>query len=165
MILNPGFYINDCLPLAAAVEAFICSALGHLLQLFSCFCSPLHSCVTMTLTKLRIEKFVRTLKALLILLEAQSHFAFPAGPCMKERSNQSTSALFSEDSILADYLVYIELRLASFYVIYSSSLVGTSYIVFIVISPGFLPALSWPRGSIPIGNIAELTTIFPSVKS
>ena len=22
-------------------------------------------------------------------------------------------------------------------------------------SPGFLPALSWPRGSIPIGNVAE----------
>ena len=46
----------------------------------------------MTLTKLKIEKFIRTLKALLILLEAQSHFAFPAGPCVKERSKQMTSA-------------------------------------------------------------------------
>ena len=32
-------------------------------------------------------------------------------------------------------------------------------------SPGFLPALSWPRGSIPIGNIAELIVIVPSGKS
>ena len=32
-------------------------------------------------------------------------------------------------------------------------------------SPGFLPALSWSRGSIPIGNVAELTVIVPSGKS
>ena len=37
--------------------------------------------------------------------------------------------------------------------------------ILINIAPGFLPALSWPRGLIPIGNIAELTTIVPSVKS
>lgn len=93
MILNPGFHINDGLPLAAAVETFICSALvlGHLLQLFSCFCSALHSCLTMTLTQTEIEELIRTLKALLILLEAQSHFAFPARPSMKEGSKHRTS--------------------------------------------------------------------------
>ena len=32
-------------------------------------------------------------------------------------------------------------------------------------SPGFLSALSWPRGSIPIGNIAQLRVIVPSGKS
>ena len=32
-------------------------------------------------------------------------------------------------------------------------------------TPGFLPALSWSRGSIPIGNVAELTVIVPSGKS
>ena len=33
------------------------------------------------------------------------------------------------------------------------------------LAPGFLPALSWSRGSIPIGNVAELTVIVPSGKS
>ena len=33
------------------------------------------------------------------------------------------------------------------------------------LAPGFLPALSWPRGSILIGNIAELIVIVPSGKS
>ena len=35
----------------------------------------------------------------------------------------------------------------------------------LITAPGFLPALSWPRGSIPIGNVAELTVIVASRKS